>query len=117
VENIQLLERKRGLALELKQIFSGFLPETLCKQEDFFIILDAAVDLRNDMTKELAIYSCYWISTDNKIDLDSGFYKFWEWHESPFPICLFPGFSQSVKLHDGSIKEICVRPAKLELDW
>jgi hypothetical protein len=118
VENIQLLERKQDLTLELTRLFSPFFPSKTCKTEDLFAIVDAAVDLRNDITEEHAIYSCYWYCADCKIDLDSGFCTFDGWRDDhSFLLCTFPGFSQSIKLHDGSIKEICVKPATIEIDW
>ena len=85
---------------------------------ELFDIVDFAVDLRNDITKEFAIYSCFWYSADCKIDLDSGFCEFEGWRDDrPFVLCMFPGFSQSIKLPDGSIKEFCVKPARIDFEW
>lgn len=119
VENIKLLERKQDLTLELTRLFSPFFPSQTCKTEDLFSIVDTAVDLRNDITEERAIYSCYWYCADCNIDLDAGFCVFDGWRDDdhPFLICTFPGFSQSIKLHDGSIKEMCLKPAVIEMEW
>ena len=115
VDNIQLVERKHALTVEITELFNIFIP---CKEEDIYSIVQTAVDLRNDMTRELAFYSCYWFGVDSKVDLDSGFCEFEGWRdEETFPLCVFPGFGLAFKLDDGSIKEICIKPAAVELGW
>lgn len=118
VEHIQVLQRKQDLTLQLTQLFVPFVLSEVWSSNELFDIVDCAVDLRNDITKEFAIYSCFWYSADCKIDLDSGFCEFEGWRDDrPFVLCMFPGFSQSIKLPDGSIKEICVKPARIDFEW
>lgn len=116
VDNIQLVERKHSLAVEITELFNNLVP---CAVEaDIYRIVETAVDLRNDMTRELAFYSCYWFGVESKVDLDSGFCEFEGWRdEETFPLCVFPGFGMAEKWDDGSIKEICVKPAVVELGW
>ena len=116
--NNDVVRRKSDLTMQLKQLFSTFIPEGVCKSEDIFDIISEAVDIREEITKELAIYSYYWFPADGKIDLDSCFCEFEGWNdEDPFPLCVLPGFGQSIKLHDGSIKELCIKPAKIVLEY
>jgi hypothetical protein len=118
VEHIRLLERKQDLTLELTKLFSPLFPTKAWSSSGLFDIVDTAVDLRNDITKEFAIYSCFWFSADCKIDLDLGLCEFDGWcDERPFLLCISPGFSQSIKLHDGSIKELCLKQARIEMEW
>jgi hypothetical protein len=115
VDNIQTVQKKQDLTIEI----TGFLsPLINCKEEDIYLIVSSAVDLRNDMTRELAFYSCYWFGVDSKVDLDSVFCEFEGWRDDEgFPLCVFPGFGEMYKLGDGSIKEVCVKRAVVELGW
>lgn len=118
VEDITLIKRKQDLTLELTHLFSPLVSSDTENLEGLFEIIDFAVDLRNDITKELAIYSCYWFSADCKIDLDLGLCDFDGWRdEYSFLLCIFPGFSQSIKLHDGAIREVLLKPARIEMEW
>jgi len=52
------------------------------------------------------------------VDLDSGFCEFEGWRDDEeFPLCVFPGFGLAFRGEDGAIKEVCVKPAVVELGW
>ncbi len=115
VDNIQLLQKKQDVTIEITKFL---FPLFGCKEKDIFPIVSSAVELRNDMTRELAFYSCYWFGVDSKVDLDSVFCEFEGWRDDEgFPLCVFPGFGEMYKLGDGSIKEVSVKPAVVELGW
>lgn len=116
VEALKLLERKTELTSMLTQLFSEFLPPNSFPADVVFDIVTAAVDLRNDMTRERATFSFFWFPTDSKIDLDSRFYEFEGWSDEPLHLCVSPGICESIKLDDGSIRELCISPAKVELE-
>lgn len=119
VENIgtnNVIHHKSDLTIQLKRLFSTIVPFE-CQSEDIFEIVTIAADLRYEITREFAIYSFYWCAADEKIDLDSNFCEFEGWSDDdPFLLCVFPGFGESIKLDDGSIKEVCINPAKVILE-
>jgi hypothetical protein len=114
--SIPLVEQKRVLAANLTRLFSQFLPPENCKQEVIFGIVDEAAELKNEMAKESALYSFYWYSPEAKVNLESDFYEFEGWSDQgPLHLCLCPGISESIKLEDGALREICISPAQIEL--
>jgi hypothetical protein len=115
IEDPELLEWRENLTSELVQLFSGFILDN-CNSEELLGIVDLAVDIRNNMTRERAIYSCFWFPPDSHVNLDSLFYEFEGWGDEPLSLCLSPGLSESVKLEDGGLKEICIIPALVQMD-
>lgn len=115
-DDLQQLKRKQEIVSELMELFSDFLPEDTCKAEDIFNIVNMAVDIRNDMTGERAIYSCFWFPADAEINLDSLFYEFDGWRDQPLSLCVSPGLCESIMMDDGGLVEICVAPANVQLD-
>ena len=117
LEPNQQTEKEREITLTLLSLFLLIFPMHSCNYEDLFGIVQEAVKLRNDITKERAVYSIYWFSTNSSLNLDTNFCEFEGWRdEQPLWLCVFPGLSESVKLSDGSIKDICIKPARVALD-
>ena len=75
------------------------------------------MELRNDMTREHAIYVWCWFSSDAKIDQGSATVEFeGTLEENVVPLCVFPGLRRRFKKEDGVTRDACVAPVKVELE-
>jgi len=116
-EDPEQFEFKKNLVSELTQFLWAFIPfNPPFNSEELSGIVDLAVEIRNNMTRERAIYSCFWFPANSPINLDSLFYEFEGWRDEPLSLCLSPGLCESIKMDDGGLKEICITPARVQMD-
>jgi hypothetical protein len=78
-------------------------------------IIKAAIDLKGEMTRELAIYRCGFPSYSDQVKLDGAIYEVDEdFHSgSGFRLCVFPCFVRKIRNAEGEIQSIPVTRAKV----
>jgi hypothetical protein len=80
-------------------------------------IIDKAVDLRNDMTRELAMYSIWWFAGDRILKYPDFIECHGEGQTASLALCVWPALIRKTKNDDGEIKLFCVTRAKVELEY
>jgi hypothetical protein len=112
---------KQILFIELTNLF-GILVSAggePFNSKDLTSIIDAAVHLRNEMTKEQAIYRFDWFSPDSKVDLDSEVCQFdyeTTLESDVLALCTFPGLFRVIRNKQGNIEHVCTMTTKVSLE-
>jgi hypothetical protein len=112
---------KQVLLTELIDLFGRLVPAggEPFDSKDLTSIIDAAVHLRNEMTKEQAIYRFDWFSPDSKVDLDSELCQFdyeTALESDALALCTFPGLFRVIRNRQGSIEHVCTTTTKVSLE-
>jgi hypothetical protein len=112
---------KQMLQTELVDLFGRLVPagDEPFNFKDLTSIIDAAVHLRNEMTKEQAIYRFDWFSPDCKVDLGSELCQFdyeTDLESDALPLCTFPGLFRVIRNRQGSIEHVCTMKTKVSLE-
>jgi hypothetical protein len=110
----------RKLAAELKKKFTSLILSTLKKAAFVEIesIVNLAIELRTEMTRELAIYRCNWFSTKDEVQQKAEFEEFdgAALGKTTLSLCVFPGFVREMKRDgDSKVKQVCVTKTKVEI--
>jgi hypothetical protein len=85
--------------------------------EEIKHLINHAVQLRNDMTKELAIYFPYWIEVGVDVLKHSEAIEYdGEPQSRSLALCVFPALARRVKNGQGKLSDVCVTRAKVELE-
>lgn len=110
-ENILKDEVENCKSVFQKLIFPRSLTIPAFGQE-FRKIIQQTIDLRNDMTGELAIYRCLWHVPGDRF---TGF----EEYDGPekartLPLCVFPGFMRNVRRSNGKVDHVLVTRTKIQ---
>ena len=111
---------KEKLTIEFADVFNGIVPPSAqpVDPKGFVNVVELAVGLRQEMTMELAIYTCFWhFPRLDKVIMDSQWYDYGQGtlEEATLPLTVFPGFARVIKAEDRNIRRICVTPCKVEL--
>lgn len=109
---------RQRLINHFAHLVNPLLPQSPSKSrgQDIVKIIDLGISLRNDMTKEHAIYFCYWFAADDKVRSDSTRYVFdGTVEDGVVPLCIQPGFGRRINEND-SLDEIVLMPAEVKLE-
>lgn len=87
------------------------------KQTEIHDLIQTAVELRDDLTREYGIYVWCWVQADSaiepnskKVDVEGVF------GGDVFPLCLFPGLCRKFKNARGVIEEVVVSQVMVEME-
>src|SRR5204863_5523483 len=93
----------------------GFAGDYKEEKEHLKEIVDEAVDLRNDITGELATYHFSWDGTYEKLDHDDQIEYRRQMDPTAVSLCVWPALLRRIKDDDGTLRDICITPARVEL--
>jgi hypothetical protein len=118
-ENVE--KGKQVFFAELMDIFGRLAPagDEPFNSKDLTSIIDAAVHLRNEMTKEQAIYCFDWFSPDSKVDLNSEMCQFdyeTALESDALALCTFPGLFRVIRNKQGNLEHVCTMTTKVSLE-
>jgi hypothetical protein len=116
VKNLE--ESKRALQNQLADLFSGITPGRTVDPKEFTNLVNSAVELRNEMATELAVYYCFWHSPQReRVNMSSTFHDYQgDLTGDSLPLTIFPGFGRKIRKQDGSLGSVCVTSSKVELE-
>jgi len=87
-------------------------------EREIHALVQKAVDLRDDLTREHGIYVWNWlqagcgseVENSNRFDVEG------EAGDNAFPLCIFPGLSRKFRNVRGSIEEVVVTQGIVEME-
>jgi hypothetical protein len=100
---------KNHVAFELKKTLKAALPKNQEPDiQEIKRIVTHAVQLRNDMTKELAIYYSYWFRVNEDV-LNSEVAEYQGVPQSrSLALCVFPALARRIRDSQGNLTDVCV---------
>jgi hypothetical protein len=90
----------------------SLLPKSRSAYSELCTIMESAIHLKNDMTRELVIYRCRLYKGS---EVPSTMFDSIDGNpRGVLRLCVFPGFIRQVKSENGNIVKFCVTKAKIE---
>jgi hypothetical protein len=94
------------------ELSKALCPKSKSAYSELCTIMDFAMHLKNDMTRELVIYRCRLF---NGSEVPNTMFDSIDGNpRGVLRLCVFPGFIRQLKSEDGNIVKFCVTKAKIE---